>query len=198
MLRINRIFGILLLISLAFLFKCCKKTTDTGNVIFYTNAQALMNCGPFDVHVFIEGREVGILSQPHLPLDDTPSCSAVDTPDVLVISKKPGFYNCTVKFDCSSFPDWNSSFEIKTDSCSRVFIDVQVIDMTDTIYIDNVSIPTITQGYYGQLLRWQGDFMPENDNPGTVTPVKNEIYIYHKLTVDKLVNARVDEQSWNF
>ena len=183
---------------LAPLFNSCEKSENTGQVIFYTNIQFLTNCGQFDVHVFIDGQEAGILSQPHLPLDDKPSCSAGYTPDVLVIRKKPGFYNCTATFDCSSFPEWKSSFEIKSDSCSRVYIDFGAVNMTDTINIDNITIPTITRGYYGRVLRWQGDFMPGTENPGTVTSVKNEIYIYPKLTIDLTVNARVDERSSNF
>lgn len=198
MIQINKIPGILLLISLTSLFISCEKTEDTGQVIFYTNAQALMNCGPFDVHVLIDGREVGILSLPYTIQDDSPSCIADNIDNVLILRKTPGHYDCTATFDCSSGIIWNSSFEIKTDSCSRVFIDVQVIDLTDTIYIDNINIPTITKGYYGQVLRWQGDFMPGTDIPGTVTPVKNEIYLYPKLTIQMTMNARVNEWSSNF
>ena len=47
---------------------------------------------------------------------------------------------------------------------------------------------TITQGIWGQVMFWKGDFMPSPDGySGTITPVKREIYIY-EATPFSLVN----------
>ena len=181
----------------ALLFNSCEKTDYSGKAVIYTNAQALVNCGQWNVQIYIDGKKAGTLELPYTS-DASPSCDDSGGSNVLVLAMRPGAYTCTAKFDCSSFPDWNSSFEIKADSCSRIYIDFRTVNMTDTITVDNVNIPTINRGYYGRVLRWQGDFMPGTDNPGTVTPVNNEIYLYQKLTIDLMMNARVDEQSSNF
>ena len=83
-------------------------------------------------------------------------------------------------------------------SCDKNDITVPTESRPDTIIIENIHIPTITKGFYGQVLRWRGDFMPGSENPGTVTPVTNEIYIYEEIIINEVFDARVDSNDWNF
>ncbi len=52
---------------------------------------------------------------------------------------------------------------------------------------DNEQKVTISQGVWGNVWFWEGDFMPSVDpNYGTITPVVRDIYIY-EATNDSLV-----------
>lgn len=56
---------------------------------------------------------------------------------------------------------------------------------------DNQNKVTISQGVWGNVWFWEGNFMPSTDNSfhGTVTPVIREIYIYEATRYDSVVTA---------
>jgi hypothetical protein len=56
---------------------------------------------------------------------------------------------------------------------------------------DNHEKVTITQGVWGNVWFWQGNFMPTTDNSshGTITPVVREVFVYEPTTLDSVVIA---------
>lgn len=103
-------------------------STKQGNVIFYTNAQAMLNCGPFDVDVYIDDELIGTISEPFVE-DEEPDC--VNTSETLMVSKKAGKYNYTAKMDCGQDGEWTGEFQIIHDSCLRIFLDIEDCNIKD-------------------------------------------------------------------
>jgi hypothetical protein len=112
-------FGI---IFFAIILLGCEKNDNShnGKVVFYTNAQAMVNCGPFDVNIYIGGKKAGSLSHPFLG-DSVPDC--VVSQYTLVVEKAPGHYSC--KATACSSNECIKNFEIKADSCTFVFLDIR-------------------------------------------------------------------------
>lgn len=56
---------------------------------------------------------------------------------------------------------------------------------------DNHEKVSITQGVWGNVWFWEGNFMPTTDNSshGTITPVEREIYIYVATRFDSVIFA---------
>jgi hypothetical protein len=112
-------FFILLLLS-------CEKDTDenTGNVTFYTNAQFVLNCGSFDVEIYIDSSLVGILKKP-FPFYETPECNSNSSETILTIEKPEGEYEFTAILTCcSETSKYLGDFKVKKNSCSLVYIDL--------------------------------------------------------------------------
>ena len=84
----NRFILLSILILVGFLISCDKEN-NTGKVTFYTNAQAVLNCGPFDVEIYIDNSLEGIIKEPYLPLNETPECNSSNSETLLVIEKPP-------------------------------------------------------------------------------------------------------------
>jgi len=103
----------------------CDDNTETpkgkGKVVFYTNAQAKLNCGPFDVDVFIADEFIGSISEPYL--DDTPP-ECKDSTLTVIMEKQAGVYEYTAEMDCGNYGQWSGEFEIFPDSCNKVFLDI--------------------------------------------------------------------------
>ena len=123
----NRVYiKILLILSLTLLSNCERSKNGSGDVIFYTDAQAWVNCGPWNVHVFVDEEKVGILSEPALfdPSTTQPNCGDTLT---ITVNKPVGSYNYSAEGDCSTNLRWEGSFEIEKDNCTRVYIDIHDI-----------------------------------------------------------------------
>lgn len=115
---------IFLFVIIFFACSCDKNDdspTETGNVIFYTNAQALLNCGPFDVDVKINDESFGSISEAYIE-DFHPNCT--NTNSTLLIDKAKGSYKYTATIDCGQYGYWNGEFETIKDSCTYVFLDI--------------------------------------------------------------------------
>ena len=114
------------LLLLCLLLLSCSKNDDrhTGNVLFYTNAQAMVNCGPFDVEIYIDGSMEGIIKEPVTEAYDNIDCSFGTSEFVLVIEKPEGHYAFTAKLTCSENAEYLGEFSAKKDSCAVVFIDL--------------------------------------------------------------------------
>lgn len=117
-------FIFIFFLTITILGSCDKKdeySTKDGKIIFYTNAQAMLNCGPFDVDVYIGNSSVGSMSEPYI--DDTqPECN--NSSSTLMIERKPGFYTYTAKIDCGQYGEWNDEFVVISDSCTHIFLDI--------------------------------------------------------------------------
>ena len=112
---------------LILIFGCEKNDTDdknTGQVTFYTNAQFALNCGPFDVEIYIDSSLVGILEEPFLPISETPECNSSSSKTILTIKKPEGEYDFTARLTCSETAKYLGDFKVKKDSCSLVHIDL--------------------------------------------------------------------------
>jgi hypothetical protein len=114
------------LLTIVIFLKGCDKENDenTGRVTFYTNAQAVMNCGSFDVEIYIDNSLEGIIKKPNLPLDNTPECNSKNSETLLVIYKPEGNYEFTARLTCSETLKYMGEFKVKKDSCSLVYIDL--------------------------------------------------------------------------
>lgn len=112
---------LVIVFSLTMILLNCEETESpsTGTVVFYTNAQAMLNCGPFEVNVFIGDNKVGSIDEPYIG-DEQPDCS--NSSYTLIVHKEPGQYNCKA-IGCSSL-ECLKNFEVVADSCSYVFFDI--------------------------------------------------------------------------
>ena len=110
----------ILILILVTLVSCKKNDEYDGEVTFYTNAQALLNCGPFDVYVYINDEKVGTLSQP-LPIIETDPKPKCGDPLTFTIKKKKGDYSFSAEGECG-FENlkWEGEFQIVKDSCTFI------------------------------------------------------------------------------
>ena len=119
----------ILIVSIMYLITLisCEKKDEynyDGEVSFYTNAQAFLNCGEFDVDVYIDGNKIGALSRPVpiLATDKQPNCG---DPLTLTIKKEIGEYVYLAEGECG-YDDlkWEGNFQIMKDSCTKIFLDI--------------------------------------------------------------------------
>jgi|GEM_PF-1467600 len=96
----------------------------SGHVLFYTNAQMVLNCGEFDVDIYIDSVLSGTLTRAFLPIDSVPSCNAIYNEEVLKIQKEEGSYNYYALLNCSKYGMCEGKFNISKDSCTIVFLDI--------------------------------------------------------------------------
>lgn len=122
----NRFILLSILILVGFLISCDKEN-NTGKVTFYTNAQAVLNCGPFDVEIYIDNSLEGIIKEPYLPLNETPECNSSNSETLLVIEKPEGDYEFTARLTCSETLKYIGDFKVKNDSCTLVYINLTYI-----------------------------------------------------------------------
>ncbi len=124
-------FILTFLIAIMTFCSCDKNESETekgyGYVLFYTNAQFLLNCGEFDVNIFINGSNKGSINQAFLPIDEIPECEVNDTNRTLKIKLETGDYDYSADFYCSNNKQWDGDFTIKKDSCSIIFLDLNQI-----------------------------------------------------------------------
>lgn len=94
---------------------------DKGSVVFYTNSQAMISCGQFDVDIYIENKFIGSLSDATSE-DSPPDCQN----SKISVSKRfrPGDYYYKASFDCGQYGEWTGTFQVATDSCSLIFLDI--------------------------------------------------------------------------
>ena len=120
-----RISLILSFLIIATLLSCNKEDERiSGKVTFYTNAQLALNCGSFDVDIYIDNSLIGTLEEPFLPLDEAPDCNANSSKSILTIDKPEGEYEFTARLTCSETLKYIGNFKVKQDSCSLVYIDL--------------------------------------------------------------------------
>lgn len=101
---------------------------DTGKVIFYTNAQAILNCGPFDVSVFINNDSIGAISDPYIE-QSQPDC--LQSSSTLLLDKKVDTYTYSAKLDCNNYGEWNGTFEVISGNCILIYLDINECNLLD-------------------------------------------------------------------
>jgi len=121
------IISVIIILAASLVLSCEGNDSMQGEVAFYTSAQALLNCGPFDVIVFIEGEEAGKISEPFTSLipEDRPYCGDTIT---LTLEKEKGTYSYSAYGDCGANGIfWEGIFEIKPDECTMVYLSMDDI-----------------------------------------------------------------------
>ncbi len=114
---------IIIVLSLALSSSCSdtnKSEDEYGYVLFYTDAQFMLNCGQFDVRVAVNDDKVGCLQFPFLPIDSIPNCNNVDSLTTLILEMKPGRYDYRGDCECGTEYSWNGEFRIYQGECTKV------------------------------------------------------------------------------
>lgn len=101
-----------------------KSLNKKSKIVFYTNAQAMLNCGPFDVDVYIDSTLIGSISEPYLN-DSVPECS--QNSNTLLIEKDSGTYYYSATANCNNYGVWTGTITIKPDTCYKIFLDTENI-----------------------------------------------------------------------
>ncbi|NOU59653.1 hypothetical protein [Marinifilum caeruleilacunae] len=104
------------------------KDTRTGQLLFYTDIQAMANCGEFDVIIQINQDSVGVLHKPYLA-NTLPERSSSDT--TLLLSLDVGKVNYKALFPCGNGGYWTNEVEVLPDSCIYIFLDVDDLKLND-------------------------------------------------------------------
>ena len=102
----------------------CDKTdssNEIGKVVFYTNAQGMLNCGSFNVDIYIDNDSVGSIHEPYVD-DIQPEC--INSSTAILIEKKTGRHNYNAKMDCGQYGSWSGEITIISDSCTFIFLDI--------------------------------------------------------------------------
>ncbi len=98
---------------------------DSGQVLFYTDAQFKVNCGEFDVNVYINDSLAGKIKRPFLPYGSIPTCEMQDSLTIIKFKKEVGIYSYAADFYCSpKHPHWVGNFEINKDSCTVIYLKI--------------------------------------------------------------------------
>ncbi len=105
-----------------------------SRLVFYTNAQAILNCGPFDVDVFVDSVPVGSISYPYIK-DELPGCIQSDY--TLLVEKDTGTYSYFAKATCNNYIQWSGTIHAKKDSCSKIFFDMENTDTGHILFYTN-------------------------------------------------------------
>lgn len=95
---------------------------DKSNLMFYTNAQYVVNCGLFDVDVFIDGIMIGSISTPYI-FDYEPVCTQGSSDEFLVFDMEPGTYNYSAVGTCGGNMEWNGTITVESGTCYKIFLD---------------------------------------------------------------------------
>jgi len=118
----------LIIIFLIIIIGCEKNDDGTyGKIVFYTNAQAMLNCGPFDVNVYIDDKRVGSLSNPVFNNESELNCTK--SKFTIVINRPPGHYTCKATA-CSSLV-WHNEIDVIEGTCTNVFLDIYDFRVSD-------------------------------------------------------------------
>ena len=78
----------------------CDSDPEQGNVVFYTQIQAYLNCGEFGVDIMIEDEKMGTLEKPFLPFDGLPDCESMENGTVLSLSLTEGDFQVIAVANC--------------------------------------------------------------------------------------------------
>jgi len=107
----------IVVVAVTILAGCERNDNDSGEVSFYTDAQAWLNCGPFGVHVYIDDMEIGTLFNPIV--DIQPNCGDSLT---LTVQIQEGNHTYSAEADCA-YLKWEGNFQITKDHCTLIFLD---------------------------------------------------------------------------
>ena len=110
-------------------FASCKKDDNSQTkVLFYTNAQMIVNCGPFGVDVYVDDKLCGTLENPYSDKKLSIPCDTKDTDGaILAVDIEQGNHKFKATGDCSNMV-CSGEFNVTNDDCQSVFIDFTAKD----------------------------------------------------------------------
>ena len=106
-------------------FVSCKKDkeSDSTKVFFYTNAQMIVNCGPFGVDVYVDDKLCGTLENPYFDKEVSIPCDMKDTNGaILAVEFEKGNHKFKAVGNCNDMV-CSGEFNVTNDDCQSVFID---------------------------------------------------------------------------
>ena len=92
-----------------------------GKMVFFTNAQALLYCGSFNVDIYIDSVLTGSIPKGKL-IDSLDLCT--ESNYTLLIEKNEGHYEYYARANCGDYGTWSGTVDILPDSCQKIFLDV--------------------------------------------------------------------------
>lgn len=97
-----------------------KESSKAGKIIFYTNVQAMLNCGVFDVNVYVDSILVGNISEPYIE-NNYPDCR--DTSYSLLFNTDTGYHSIYAEISCGQYGFWSKEISVNSDECNYCFLD---------------------------------------------------------------------------
>lgn len=110
-------------------FASCKKdkeSNDTVKVMFYTNAHLYVNCGGFDVRVYVDDKLCGILNNSRAPKEISIPCDEKDESGILAVEVEKNVehtYRAESECDGGILKQPKGGFCFSDDECHSVFLD---------------------------------------------------------------------------
>jgi len=115
--------GIIFLLMFILSIGCKEEQTKSlGEIVVYTNAQSMLNCGPFEVKIYVDEEYIGSLFRPYTDLNQ-PDC--ISTDETLVYELPQGSYLLKAIFDCGRIGYLEKNIEVFSDTCTPIFIDIR-------------------------------------------------------------------------
>ena len=108
-------------------FAGCKKdkeSVDTVKVMFYTNAHLYVNCGGFDVRVYVDDKLCGILNNSRAPKEISIPCDEKDESGILAVEVEKNVEHTYIAVsECGISKVLKGGFCFSDDECHSVFLD---------------------------------------------------------------------------
>jgi hypothetical protein len=118
---------LLLVVLVLAAFASCKKDkecNDQVKVMLYTNAQMIVNCGPFNVDVYVDDKLVGTLENPYSDKEVSIPCDVKDENGrILAVEIEQGKHKYKAVGDCGTNMVCSDEFNVANNDCQSVFID---------------------------------------------------------------------------
>ena len=110
-------------------FASCKKdketTSDTTNVLMYTNAHCVVNgILDFNVEVYLDEKHCGTLKTCYSPTKINIPCDAqIEDSVILKVAVEKGKHIVKANSDCASNMERTKEINVTGDDCQTIFID---------------------------------------------------------------------------
>ncbi len=150
-----------------------KESSKTEKIVFYTNVQAMLNCGVFDVNVYVDSLLIGNISEPYIE-DSYPDCQ--DTSYSLLFETDTGYHNIYAEFSCGQYGFWRKEISVNSGGCNYCFLDFKECNLKESdsnkgnvifytnaqallncgpfnvdVYIDSNLVGSITNAYVDEI-----------------------------------------------
>lgn len=120
----KKLISVLLILAA---FASCKKDDNKEcqtKVLFYTNAQMIVNCGPFGVDVYVDDKLCGTLENAYSDKRLSLPCDVKDTDgSILAVDVEKGKHTIKAVGGCSADMLLKSIIDIPDGDCVTFFLD---------------------------------------------------------------------------